>query len=373
MTFAVSPHARLYFRPTGLIDAPFGFDGQFARMAGGLQFFSQWHIIAVDGGVRAGEWLVPIDQLDAALASLSPEQAEAGRMTMARVQAPRPPLQLGERTIRLDQPQVMAILNLTPDSFSGGSAHLDDPAGAAALAVEMASQGAAIVDIGGESTRPGATTVWEEDEKARVLPVLERLRHSGTAISLDTRKAALMEAGLASGAQIINDVSALLYDPRALELVVKAQCPVVLMHYPGKPDNMHTHDAYSDPLIEVYDWLADRIETVVAAGVERARIIADPGIGFGKASVAHNLAILNGLSLFHGLGVPLLLGASRKRLIGALSNEAPTDQRLGGSIALALKGAEQGVQLLRVHDVAETVQALRIWRGLRDAALSPTL
>jgi dihydropteroate synthase len=364
-----APSARLYFRPTAFIDAPFGYDGQFARLAGGMQFFAAWEVIATDGGKRAGQWLVPIDRMQDMLAGLTEDQAEAARVTMARATAPRGALQLGDRTVRLDQPQVMAILNMTPDSFSGGSDHLTDPAGAAALAVDMASAGAAIIDIGGESTRPNATTVWEEDEKARVIPVIEALRASGTAISLDTRKAAVMEAGLLAGAQMINDVSALLFDDRALEVVAASTCPVVLMHSPGKPADPHGGDGYTDPLIEVYDWLEARIDAVVAAGVARGRIIADPGIGFGK-SVADNLAILNGLALLHGLGVPILLGASRKRIVGALSGEAPVDQRLGGSLALALKGAEQGAQILRVHDVAETVQALKIWRGMRDAALS---
>lgn len=362
--------ASLYARPTAFIDAPFGYDGQFARLAGGMLFFSAWEIIAVDGGVRVGQWLVPVDRVEAALAGLPSAQSEALSATMARATAPRPALELGARIVRLDQPQVMGILNMTPDSFSGGSEHLDDPAGAAALGVEMASAGAAIIDVGGESTRPNATTVWEEDEKARVIPVVERLAASGTAISLDTRKAAVMQAGLAAGAAMINDVSALLFDDRALEIVKGADVPVVLMHAPGKPDDLHGRANYSDPLIEVYDWLADRIAAVEAAGIARSRIIADPGIGFGKG-VAENLAIVNGLSLFHGLGVPLVLGASRKRLIGALSNEVPAEKRLGGSIALAIKGAEQGVQILRVHDVPETVQALHVWRGQRDAALSP--
>jgi dihydropteroate synthase len=314
--------------------------------------------------------LVPIDRMEDALRALTPAQAEAASVTIARVTGPRPPLKLGERIVRLDQPQVMAILNMTPDSFSGGSAHLDDPASAAALAVEMSAAGAAIIDIGGESTRPGATIVWEEDEKSRTVPVIEILAPSGTAISIDTRKGAVMEAGLAAGAHMVNDVSALLFDDRALGIVAGAACPIVLMHHPGKPDDPHGRAHYSDPLIEVYDWLEDRIEVVVASGVARERIIVDPGIGFGK-SVAENLAILNGLALLHGLGCPVLLGASRKRLVGALSNEAPSDKRLGGSIALALKGAEQGAQIIRVHDVPETVQAMHIWRGMRDAALSP--
>jgi dihydropteroate synthase len=365
-----NPTATLYFRATGLIDAPFGLDGQFARLAGGLQFFSAWDVIAVDGGVRSGHWLIPIDRVEDALGGLTSAQADAARAMMSRATAPRAALHLGERIVRLDQPQIMGIFNMTPDSFSGGSDHLDDPAGAAAQAVGMAAAGAAIIDIGGESTRPGATIVWEQDEIARVIPLIEKLRHSGTAISIDTRKAAVMEAALAAGAHLVNDVSALLYDDRAVDVMAKASCPVVLMHYPGKPDDPHAKTHYADPLIETYDWLEDRVNAVVAAGIARDRIIVDPGIGFGKG-VAENLAILNGLSLFQGLGCPVLLGASRKRIIGALSNEAPSGQRLGGSIALALKGMEQGAQLIRVHDVPETVQALHIWRGMRDAALAP--
>ncbi len=187
-------------------------------------------------------------------------------------------------------------------------------------------------------------------------------------MSIDTRKAAVMEAALAAGAGIVNDVAALLWDDRALEVVAKAGCPVILMHSPDPDKGGHGRVGYGDVLTEVFDWLEARIVSVEAAGVPRSRIMIDPGIGFGK-SLADNLALINGLAIFHGLGCPIMLGASRKRMIGALSNEAPVDARLGGSLALAVKGAEAGVQLIRVHDVAETVQALHVWRGLRDRAL----
>ena len=235
----------------------------------------------------------------------------------------------------------------------------------------MAAAGAAIVDVGGESTRPGAKPVWEGDETARVLPVVQRLAAAGTAVSVDTRKAAVMEQALGAGAAMVNDVSALTWDPRAAEVVARAGCPVVLMHHQGAPETMQDDPRYDRPvLLEVYDWLEARIAAAVAAGIARERIIVDPGFGFGK-TVQHNLQLMNGLAMLHGLGCPIMLGASRKRTIGALSNEAPADQRLAGSLALALKGAEQGAQLLRVHDVPETLQALRVWRGLRDAALTP--
>ncbi len=178
-----------------------------------------------------------------------------------------------------------------------------------------------------------------------------------------------MEAALAAGAAIVNDISALRYDDRAMDVVARAACPVVLMHAPSASSDPHAGARYAHVLFDVHDMLSDRIAACEAAGIERSRIIVDPGIGFGKG-VADNLALVNGLALFHTLGCPILFGASRKRLIGALDNEAPAEARLGGSVALHYQAATQGAQLLRVHDVAENRQALRVWRGLRDAALT---
>jgi dihydropteroate synthase len=210
--------------------------------------------------------------------------------------------------------------------------------------------------------------VWEGDELQRVVPAVERLATMGAAISIDTRRMGVMQAALAAGAHVINDVSALRHDPRALEFAAASGAPVVLMHAPD-PDHLHVNVGYQDVVLDVFDWLKARRDAVLAAGVARERIILDPGIGFGK-SMADNLALLNALPLFHALGQPLLVGASRKRMIGALSNEEPAHKRLGGSLALALKALDAGVQLIRVHDVADTVQALHVWRGLRDAALT---
>lgn len=343
-------------RPVHFVDAPFAYpDGAVVRLAGGLQWFAAYEISGEEP-----RRVVPVVEV----AGLG----ERAALLHARFTSPRAPLALGERVLRLDQPQVAAILNVTPDSFSDGGAHRDDPAAAAAAGMAMAGAGAALIDVGGESTRPGAALVWEEDEARRVAPVVERLARAGALVSVDTRKAPVMEAALTAGAGIVNDVSALLWDERALELVVRSGAPVILMHSPDPKAGGHGRVRYDDVVGEVFDWLEARVEAVVAAGVDRARVIVDPGIGFGK-SLADNLALLNGLAMFHGLGCAVMLGASRKRLIGALSNEAPVEQRLGGSVALALKGAEAGVQLLRVHDVVETVQALRVWRGLRDRAL----
>ncbi len=190
---------------------------------------------------------------------------------------------LGERVLRLDQPLVMGIVNATPDSFSDGGKH-GDPVAAAQAGVDMTIAGAAIVDVGGESTRPGSETVWEGDEIARVVPVIERLARSGAAVSVDTRKAGVMEAALAAGAHLVNDVAALLWDPRALEVVVGAGCPVVLMHSPDPARGRTATPGYGDVLLDVYDWLERRVEEVVAAGVDRSRVLIDPGIGFGRAS-----------------------------------------------------------------------------------------
>jgi dihydropteroate synthase len=355
-----------YLRPTGFVDAPFGHDGKVARLAGGLLWFSAVEIVTMEGPRVAAAELVPVERAEEAVDRLG----EEARTAWARLTAPRAPLKLGERVVRLDQPQVAGILNVTPDSFSDGG-RFGGAEAAADAGFAMAAAGAAIVDVGGESTRPGAQPVWEGDEVERVRPVVTALAASGIAVSIDSRKAAVMEAALGAGAALVNDVSALTFDERSAAVLARAGCPIVLMHHLGPPETMQESPRYDRPVeIAVYDWLEARIAAAEAAGIARERILVDPGIGFGK-TVQHNLQLLNNLSLLHGLGCAIMLGASRKRMIGALSGEAGADQRLAGSLTLALKGADQGVQLLRVHDVPETVQALRVWRGLRDAALTP--
>ena len=355
---------RTLIRPTGFVDSPFGHDGKVARLAGGLNWLATVELLSLDGHRRVGSELVPVEGLESRFDEDLTRQWEA-------LTAQRAPLELGERTIRLDQPQVMGVLNVTPDSFSDGGRYADTDA-AAAAGGDMASEGAAIVDVGGESTRPGAQAVWEGDEVERVVPVIRQLAAGGAAVSIDTRKSEVMTVALKAGARLVNDVSALTFDPRSAEVVAAAGVPVVLMHHQGDPQSMQDNPRYDDVLIEVYQWLEERIAAAEAAGIDRSKILVDPGFGFGK-SVAHNLELMNGLALFHSLGCPIVLGASRKRTIGALSGEAPADRRLGGSIGFALKAAEQGAQIIRVHDVFETVQALKIWRGMRDQALTPRL
>lgn len=263
----------------------------------------------------------------------------------------------------------MGIVNVTPDSFSDGGAFLEAER-AIAHGKALIDAGAQILDIGGESTRPGASPVEPAEEQRRIVPVIEGLAETAEAasvlISVDTRNVATMRAALAAGAGMINDVSALTHDPDSLVVVAKSDAQVVLMHMQGEPGTMQVAPAYDDVALDVHDYLENRIEACVAAGIDRSRIVIDPGIGFGK-TIAHNLALLDQLSLFHGLGAPLLVGVSRKGFIGRLSKGEPPPQRMPGSLALGLAALNQGAQILRVHDVAETVQAIRVLTALREA------
>jgi len=355
---------RTLLRPTGFVDSPFGHDGKVARLAGGLNWFASVELIGVDGNARISAELVPVEGVENRFDDDMAAQWRA-------LTAPRPALRLGERTVRLDQPQVMGIINATPDSFSDGG-QFANAAEAAEAGARMTAEGAAIIDVGGESTRPGARSIWEGDEIERVVPVIRQLSAGGAAVSVDTRKADVMTPAVEAGARMINDVSALTYDARSGEVAAAANVPIVLMHHRGAPEVMQDDPRYDDVIVEVYLWLEERISAALDAGVARENIMIDPGFGFGK-NVGHNLELMNGLALFHSLGCPLVIGASRKRTIGALSGEAPVERRLAGSIAFAMKAAEQGAQLIRVHDVFETVQALKVWRGLRDQALTPRL
>ncbi len=368
---AIPAEARLYLKPVWFVPTPVGLpDGSAARMGNGLIWFQGYEMTAMDGARRVARTVIPVADFADAVARLPDPLAERATLLAANISAPRSPLVLDDRTIRFDAPQVMAILNVTPDSFSDGGRHAGDPQAAADAGFAMASAGAAIIDVGGESTRPKAEKVWEGDEIARVAPVIERLFASGVPVSIDTRKATVMEAALAAGARIVNDVSALEHDPRSLEVVAKAGCPVILMHAPSAGDDPHANPGgYTDIVADVFDHLERRIAVCVDAGIARDRIMIDPGLGFGK-SLADNLALVNGLATFQGLGVPLLFAGSRKRLIGALSNEAPAADRLGGSVALVFRAAQLGAQMVRVHDVRESVQAIHLWRGLADAGLS---
>jgi dihydropteroate synthase len=266
-----------------------------------------------------------------------------------------------------DRPLVMGIVNVTPDSFSDGGQWAD--AGAAIAAGHaMLEQGADMLDVGGESTRPGATPVTPEEEIARILPVVRELSKAAV-VSVDTRHPATMQAVLDAGAEIINDITALRQDPRAARMVAEARAPVVLMHMPAlELKAMHSATDYDDPVLDVARFLRQRVETAEALGIPRGRIAIDPGLGFGKTA-EQNLLILQRLPLLAGIGCRVLVGASRKRFIGTVTGVEMASQRLVGSLAVAQAAAGGGAAILRVHDVAETVQALRMWRACVEGRL----
>lgn len=285
--------------------------------------------------------------------------------TLHRLSALRAPL----AGLSLDRPRIMGILNITPDSFSDGGQVFAVEA-ALDRARKMAAE-ADILDIGGESTRPGSAAVPEKDEISRVVPVIEAIRAAGitTPISIDTRKASVAAAALDAGADIVNDVAAMTYDSAMAGLVAERGVPVCLMHAQGDPETMQNDPRYDDVVRDVYDWLVERIAAAVSAGISRDKIIADPGIGFGK-TLQHNVSLLQNLSIYHDLGCPILLGASRKRFIGTIGNAPDPLDRTAGSVAVALHGAAQAVQILRVHDTFETRQALSLQQAIFGTDLS---
>lgn len=360
---------RVYIRPIGFAASPQSENGNAVRLAGGMAYAHRFAVTIREDGEVTRRDVVAADEMAQALGRLPDALGAEAELQWSNLRMAHLPITCGDRVIRLDQPQIMGILNVTPDSFSDGGKFLDNPDEAHGHASTMLEAGAAIIDIGGESTRPGAEAVWEGEEIRRVVPAIEFCARIGAAISVDTRRPAVMEAAVEAGAHIINDVSALNHDPRSLEYAAASGKLVVLMHAPGSGENLHANAVYGDVVSEVFEWLRARRDAALEAGIPAEKIILDPGLGFGK-SLAENLALMNALALFHALGHPLLLGVSRKRMIGALSREAVADQRLAGSLTLAQAGMDAGVQLLRVHDVAETVQARDVWRGLRDEALT---
>ena len=281
--------------------------------------------------------------------------SEVPEDVIARITKPRSPI----AGLSMDSPRIMGILNVTPDSFSDGGL-FDDPAAALAQAHTMIAAGADILDIGGESTRPSAVTVGNAEEIARTAPVIAAIRAgSDVPISIDTRKADVAQAALAAGATLVNDVAAMTFDPAMADVTRAAGAPICLMHAQGDPATMQADPKYDDVLLDVYDFLAARIAVAEAAGITRDLIAVDTGIGFGK-TMEHNLALLRGMSLFHGLGCPILLGASRKKFIGTIGRAPQARDRTAGSVAVALHGIAAGVQFLRVHDSFETRQAVSL-------------
>jgi dihydropteroate synthase len=360
---------RVYIRPIAFAESPQSEDGAAIRLGGGLVWASRFALIRRKQGRVVSRERYGMRDMTSAIAALPGDLARDAAAQWADLAKVHAPITCGARVLRLEQPLVMGILNVTPDSFSDGGKFLDKPEAALEHAHAMLEAGAALIDVGGESTRPGAAAVWEGDEERRVVPVIENLAAAGAAISIDSRRASVIGAALRAGAHLVNDVSALRHDPRTAALVAQSGVPVVLMHAPGDAGDLHADGHYHDVVLDVFDMLRERRDAALAAGIDRARILLDPGIGFGK-TLAQNLALINALPLFHALGQPILFGASRKRMVGALAGEVPAHKRMPGSLMLAIRAADCGAHVLRVHDVPETMQALQVWRGLRDAALT---
>ena len=257
---------------------------------------------------------------------------------------------------------IFGILNITPDSFSDGGINLN-LSDAILNAQKMVNDGASFIDVGGESTRPGARPVSAHEEILRVTPVIQRLNFKKIDLSLDTRNSSTMEFGITSGVKIINDVSGLTNDSKSLDVVKKYSTPVIVMHMPGTPKTMMKKNKYNDVILDVYDFLRERIEFLVQSGLKRDNIIVDPGIGFGKDYI-QNIKLIKNLSVFHSLGVPLMLGVSRKRFIESISCKSNPQKRLGGTTAATLLGMTQGIKIHRVHDIHEINQALTVFERL---------
>ena len=265
--------------------------------------------------------------------------------------------------MNLERPLILGIVNVTPDSFSDGG---ETPNSELAIerAMLLSKQGADIIDIGGESTRPGAEPVPIDIELSRIIPVVEALTKRGVCVSIDTRKAMVMKMAIQAGASIVNDVTALEGDPQSLGVVAASMASVILMHMQGKPESMQSFPFYKDVVGEVRSYLASRVQACQRAGVDKKRIAIDPGIGFGK-SHKHNLTLMKNLSAFTTLGSPLVLGVSRKSFIGKISNENDPAKRLAGSLSAGLAGLARGVSILRVHNVWETRQAIDVWEAIK--------
>jgi len=357
--WAVEDGVQVYLRPVGLMPRAAWAAGAAVPLAGGRFSFALGELI-----VRSGD---RVERSFAPLAEIMAWGIERS-FGVATILDKRLGLLTKGRShyagFDLSRPLVMGIVNVTPDSFSDGGDHADADS-AVCHGLALLEAGADILDIGGESTRPGSSTVAPEDEARRVVPVIKALAEKGAVISVDTRHALVMEQALTAGAVLLNDIAALL-EPGAMSVAAGSAAAVAVMHMQGTPGTMQADPVYADVALDIFDWLEERIDACISAGIPPERIAVDPGIGFGK-TVEHNLALLRQTALFHGLGVPLLIGVSRKTFIGKLARGEAPRQRVAGSLISGFATLDQGAQILRVHDVAETVQARAVWEGINPA------
>jgi dihydropteroate synthase len=342
------------FEPLGLVAGPAALAlceaGSALALAGGAMAFTH---------ARFGDEFLSVPELRRRVTQAGMSGDSGPGRCVEALTRPRPALAGLALSGSGARARIMGVCNVTPDSFSDGGDHAD-PIAAIAFARSLVDAGADIIDIGGESTRPGATPVSRSEELDRVLPVVEALAGDGAVVSIDTRHAEVMRAATAAGAAIVNDVAALT-EPGALAAVSESDAAVILMHMRGNPETMQVRPEYDDVVEEVFGWLADRVAACLAAGIDHDRIVIDPGFGFGK-TVEHNAALLARLARFHGLGCGLAVGLSRKSFIGTWTGETDAKARMPGSLAGAVAVAAQGAQVIRVHDVTETRAALSVWR-----------
>ncbi|GAA6179913.1 dihydropteroate synthase [Shimia sp. NS0008-38b] len=314
-----------------------------------------------DAQVLAGGWcwFQQVEKLERGCAPILQDAKSIPANILERITVQRDAV----GTLSMLRPNIMGILNVTPDSFSDGG-DFEGADQALGRAQQMKNDGADIIDVGGESTRPGAAYVPESEEVARTAPAISAISTAiDLPVSIDTRKSQVARAALKAGAGLVNDVSGFTFDPALVSVAQQRNVPVCVMHAQGDPATMQTSPQYDDVLLDVYDFLETQVEHLISSGISRSKIIVDPGIGFGK-TLAHNLALLARLSLFHSLGCPILLGASRKKFIGTIGRAPLATERAPGSIAVALAAVAQGAQIVRVHDVGQTHQALKLWQAV---------
>jgi len=366
LTAAAVRPSDCYLRPCGLLDGISQCADPSYALAGGRFLFTQAELILrrPEGRIGSDRLIAPMDRVRAGAAQAGRALSHRLEALLTGLTAARPPF----AGVSLDRPRIMGVVNVTPDSFSDGGRFFG-AAEAVAQARRLVGEGADFLDVGGESTRPGSEAIPALEQLRRIGPVLDDWQTAGghgVPLSVDTRDAEVMAAALDRGAAIVNDISALTDDPGSLPLVAARQVPVILMHIQGTPATMQTAPRYVDAALDIFDFLEARIEACQTAGLGLGQIAVDPGIGFGK-TVAHNLDLLRDAALFHGLGCVVLYGVSRKRFIGRLSRDEPAPERVPGTVSAVVGLWSQGIQLLRVHDVAAAAQARAVWEGVHPA------
>lgn len=356
---------KIYLEPLGITRGLTASGKYFRKLQNSEAYYSHLKIIKRNSQSVHHE-IISVTELDDYFSKINENDKREVQKLIENIERIREPLEL-KNGLKFDfkNPIIQGVLNVTPDSFSDGG-EFNEFGSAMDQISAMISDGADIIDIGGESTKPGAKAVTIDEELSRVIPVIKNIKNKKIPISIDSRNIQVMKMAMKSGAHIINDVSALEYDVDSVNIVRGENVPIILMHSQGTPETMQDNPDYQCVYLDIYDYLEERIEHCVKNGISRRNIIVDPGIGFGK-TVEHNLQILKHISIFHGLGVPLLIGVSRKSFIGKICNEEIPANRIHGSISAAQHCINRGVHIIRVHDVKETKQAITVLQNIQSS------